>query len=62
MGCIREPGVFIVDDVAFIKAEEGDEIARQLELRKLRKQYYLETRCDVLVRKRRCSAAGGGSA
>ena len=50
MGCIREPGVFIVDDVAFIKAEEGDEIARQLELRKLRKQYYLETRCDVVVR------------
>lgn len=47
---IQEPGVFIVDDVAFIKAEQGDEIARQLERRRIRKQYYLETRCDVLLR------------
>jgi hopanoid C-3 methylase HpnR len=47
---IREPGVFIVDDVAFIKAEQGDEIARQLERRRIRKHYYLETRCDVLIR------------
>jgi hopanoid C-3 methylase len=50
MARIAEPGVFIVDDVAFIKAEEGDEIARQLEHRKISKQYYLETRCDVLIR------------
>ncbi len=50
MARIAEPGVFIVDDVAFIKAEEGDEIASQLERRHIRKQYYLETRCDVLVR------------
>jgi hopanoid C-3 methylase len=50
MARIAEPGVFIVDDVAFIKAEEGDEIARQLERRRIRKQYYLETRCDVLLR------------
>jgi hopanoid C-3 methylase len=50
MARIAEPGVFIVDDVAFIKAEEGDEIARQLEQRGIRKQYYLETRCDVLIR------------
>jgi hopanoid C-3 methylase HpnR len=50
MARIAEPGVFIVDDVAFIKAEEGDEIARQLERRHIRKQYYLETRCDVLLR------------
>jgi hopanoid C-3 methylase HpnR len=50
MARIAEPGVFIVDDVAFIKAEEGDEIARQLERRGIRKQYYLETRCDVLIR------------
>jgi hopanoid C-3 methylase len=47
---IQEPGVFIVDDVAFIKAEQGDEIARQLERRRIRKEYYLETRCDVLLR------------
>jgi magnesium-protoporphyrin IX monomethyl ester (oxidative) cyclase len=50
MARIAEPGVFIVDDVAFIKAEDGDEIARQLEARGIRKQYYLETRCDVLIR------------
>jgi hopanoid C-3 methylase len=50
MARIQEPGVFIVDDVAFIKAEEGDEIARQLERRRIHKEYYLETRCDVLVR------------
>jgi hopanoid C-3 methylase len=50
MSRIAEPGVFIVDDVAFIKAEDGDEIARQLERRNIRKQYYLETRCDVLLR------------
>jgi hopanoid C-3 methylase HpnR len=50
MARIQEPGVFIVDDVAFIKAEEGDEIARQLERRRIRKEYYLETRCDVLIR------------
>ena len=50
MARIAEPGVFIVDDVAFIKAEDGDEIARLLERRGIRKQYYLETRCDVLLR------------
>jgi hopanoid C-3 methylase len=50
MSRIAEPGVFIVDDVAFIKAEEGDEIARQLERQRVRKNYYLETRCDVLIR------------
>jgi hopanoid C-3 methylase HpnR len=50
MSAIQEPGVFIVDDVAFIKAEQGDEIARQLERRRIRKDYYLETRCDVLLR------------
>jgi hopanoid C-3 methylase len=50
MARIAEPGVFIVDDVAFIKAEDGDQIARLLERRGIRKQYYLETRCDVLLR------------
>jgi magnesium-protoporphyrin IX monomethyl ester (oxidative) cyclase len=50
MSRITERGVFIVDDVAFIKAEQGDEIARQLERRRIRKDYYLETRCDVLLR------------
>jgi len=47
---IREPNVFIVDDVAFIQAEHGYAIAREIERRRIRKQYYLETRCDVLIK------------
>jgi hopanoid C-3 methylase HpnR len=47
---INEPGVFIVDDVAFIHAEHGHAIADEIERRKIRKQYYLETRGDVLLR------------
>src|SRR5215472_10349561 len=47
---IREPGVFIVDDVAFIQGEHGFAIAKEIEKRKIKKQYYLETRADVLVR------------
>jgi hopanoid C-3 methylase len=50
MARIAEPGVFIVDDVAFIHAEDGEEIARQIERRGIRKEYYLETRCDVLLK------------
>src|SRR2546422_953241 len=50
MASIREPNVFIVDDVAFIHPEHGDAIAHQIEKRRIKKQYYLETRCDVLVR------------
>jgi hopanoid C-3 methylase HpnR len=47
---IAEPGVFIVDDVAFVQREHGMEIARQIERRGIRKKYYLETRGDVLLR------------
>ena len=47
---IREPNVFIVDDVAFIHPEHGDAIAGEIERRRIRKQYYLETRCDVLIK------------
>jgi hopanoid C-3 methylase len=47
---IREPNVFIVDDVAFIKADHGEAIARQIEQRRIKKRYYLETRADVLLR------------
>jgi hopanoid C-3 methylase len=47
---IREPGIFIVDDVAFIHAEQGFNIGRELEKRNIRKHYYLETRGDVLLR------------
>ncbi|HET9894792.1 MAG TPA: hopanoid C-3 methylase HpnR [Streptosporangiaceae bacterium] len=47
---IEEPNVFIVDDVAFIRPEHGDAIAAELERRGVRKEYYLETRADVLLR------------
>lgn len=50
LASIREPGVFIVDDVAFINAEDGFAIGRELERRDIRKRYYLETRSDVLLR------------
>jgi magnesium-protoporphyrin IX monomethyl ester (oxidative) cyclase len=50
LASIAEPNVFIVDDVAFIKAEHGDAIAAELERRRVRKRYYLETRSDVLLR------------
>ncbi|MCH0539702.1 hopanoid C-3 methylase HpnR [Streptomyces sp. MUM 203J] len=50
MASIREPNVFIVDDVAFIKPEHGNGIAAALERRGIRKNYYLETRSDVLLR------------
>ena len=47
---IREPNVFIVDDVAFIHPEDGEEIAAAIEKHRIRKKYYLETRSDVLLR------------
>ncbi|HET6879123.1 MAG TPA: hopanoid C-3 methylase HpnR [Pirellulales bacterium] len=50
LGQVREPGVFIVDDVAFIHPEHGHDLADEIERRKIRKEYYLETRGDVLLR------------
>ena len=47
---IREPGIFIVDDVAFVHQKHGMAIADALFARGVRKEYYLETRCDVLLR------------
>jgi hopanoid C-3 methylase HpnR len=47
---IKEPGVFIVDDVAFIQARHGFEIGEAVAKRGIKKQYYLETRGDVLLR------------
>jgi hopanoid C-3 methylase HpnR len=47
---IREPGVFIVDDVAFVHARHGFEIGEAIQRRGIRKKYYLETRGDVLLR------------
>jgi hopanoid C-3 methylase HpnR len=52
LASIREPGVFIVDDVAFIHEEHGHAIADAVERRGIRKRYYLETGGDVLLRNR----------
>lgn len=49
---IREPGVFIVDDVAFIQSSHGMAIGEEIARRGIRKHYYLETRGDVLLRNR----------
>jgi hopanoid C-3 methylase HpnR len=47
---IREPGIFIVDDVAFIQAEHGMAIGEGIAQAGIKKQFYLETRGDVLLR------------
>jgi hopanoid C-3 methylase HpnR len=47
---IQEPGVFIVDDVAFIQAKHGMAIGEAIARSGIKKQYYLETRGDVLLR------------
>jgi hopanoid C-3 methylase HpnR len=46
----KEPGVFIVDDVAFIQAKHGFEIGEAIARKGIKKKYYLETRGDVLLR------------
>jgi hopanoid C-3 methylase len=47
---IREPGIFIVDDVAFVQPKHGMEIGEAVAREGIRKEYYLETRGDVLLR------------
>jgi len=47
---IKEPGVFIADDVPFIHGEHGMAIGEKIARRGIRKKYYLETRGDVLLR------------
>jgi len=47
---IREPGVFIVDDVAFLQERHGMAIGEAIARSDIKKQYYLETRGDVLLR------------
>jgi hopanoid C-3 methylase HpnR len=47
---IREPGVFIVDDVAFVHERHGFELGEAVARAGIKKQYYLETRGDVLLR------------
>jgi len=50
LASIPEPGVFIVDDVAFVHPEHGMAIGEKIERRRIKKLYYLETRGDVLLR------------
>ncbi len=50
LASIKEPGVFIVDDVAFIQEDHGYAIGKEIEKRKIKKSYYLETRGDVLLK------------
>jgi hopanoid C-3 methylase HpnR len=50
LAAIREPNAFIVDDVAFIRAEHGMAIGEAIARRGITKNYYLETRGDVLLR------------
>jgi len=47
---LEEPNVFVVDDVAFIDPQHGFAIAKEVEKRGIRKQFYVETRSDVLLR------------
>ncbi|MBI4423793.1 MAG: hopanoid C-3 methylase HpnR [Elusimicrobia bacterium] len=47
---VPEPNVFIVDDVAFVHPEHGMAVADESERLGIRKEYYLETRADVLLR------------
>lgn len=49
---IAEPGIFIVDDVAFVQQDHGFAVAREIGRRNIRKKFYLETRGDVLLRNR----------
>jgi hopanoid C-3 methylase HpnR len=50
LASLREPGIFIVDDVAFVHAEHGMAIGEAVQRRGIQKHYYLETRGDVLLR------------
>ncbi len=50
LGQVKEPGIFIVDDVAFIQAKHGLAIGEAIARKGIKKEYYLETRGDVLLR------------
>jgi hopanoid C-3 methylase len=50
LASIREDGVFIVDDVAFIQERQAFGIGEAIARKNIRKNYYLETRGDVLLR------------
>ena len=47
---IREPGIFVVDDVAFVHQSHAMELGQAIARAGIKKRYYLETRGDVLLR------------
>jgi hopanoid C-3 methylase len=47
---IREPGIFVVDDVAFVHESHAMELGEVIARAGIKKRYYLETRGDVLLR------------
>ncbi len=47
---IKQKGIFIVDDVAFIQSQQGLRIGEAIARAGIKKEYYLETRGDVLLR------------
>jgi hopanoid C-3 methylase HpnR len=49
---IKEPNVFVVDDVAFIKPEHSLALGEAIARKGIKKTYYVETRGDVLLRNR----------
>jgi hopanoid C-3 methylase HpnR len=50
LATIPEPGVFILDDVAFLHEKQAFAIGEAIVRKDIRKKYYLETRGDVLLR------------
>src|SRR5437016_8967343 len=52
LASIREPGAFIVDDVAFVHERHGFAIGEAIARRGIRKEYYLETRGDASLRRK----------
>jgi len=50
LASIKEPGAFIVDDVAFIQDRHGFAVGEAIARKGIRKKFYLETRGDVLLR------------
>ncbi len=47
---IKEPNLFVVDDVAFIQADHSMELGEAIARKGIKKTFYVETRGDVLLR------------
>lgn len=47
---IKEPGVFVLDDVAFVNEKHSMEIGEAIARKGIKKKYYVETRGDILIR------------